>query len=143
MNGDVVIYGDPHGAWRPLLQACRDDWPDGVVIIGDCDLSLPLREQIKPIFDAGIRVRWISGNHDCDTEASHDRLCGDYPEGNLHGRWTQLGNLIVAGLGGVFKERIWYPRYEAADPVYPNRRAYVRTLKGAGRWRNGLPPACP
>jgi hypothetical protein len=35
----------------------------GVVILDDWDLEMPLRQQIKPIFDAGIRVRWIRGHH--------------------------------------------------------------------------------
>ncbi len=139
MIGDVIIYGDPHGEWRPLLQACQNDKPDGVVILGDCDLAVPLREQLKLLFDAGIRVRWIPGNHDADTEAWHDRLWGNYPEGNLHGRWAQVGDLIVAGIGGVFKERVWYPRYEVANPVYPNRRSYLKSLKQMERWRGDLP----
>jgi predicted phosphodiesterase len=139
MSGDVIIYGDPHGEWRPLLQACQNDKPDGVVILGDSDLAAPFREQLKLLFDAGIRVRWIPGNHDCDNEVWHDRLWGDYPEGNLHGRWAQLGDLIVAGLGGIFKERIWYPRYEVADPAYPDCRSYLKSLKRTERWRGGLP----
>ena len=139
MSRGIVIYGDPHGEWRPLLRAIAEERPDGVVILGDCDLSRPLREQIKPVFDADIRVRWIPGNHDCGNEVWHERLWGDYPECNLHGRWAQLGELIVAGLGGVFKEHIWYPRCEAADPVCPDRRAYPKNLKRTERWRGGLP----
>src|SRR5690625_3512358 len=34
----ILFYGDPHGNWKPLLKACADDQPDGVVILGDCDL---------------------------------------------------------------------------------------------------------
>ena len=32
MSGGVIIYGDPHGDWKPLLRACQEDRPDGVVI---------------------------------------------------------------------------------------------------------------
>ncbi len=138
MSG-IIIYGDPHGEWGPLLQACATDKPDGVVILGDCDLSRPLREEIAPLFDAGIRVRWIPGNHDADTLKMHDRLWGDYPEGSLHGRWVDLGGMVVAGLGGVFKASVWYPRYERAEPVHRDRRTYLRQLQRSDQWRHGLP----
>lgn len=139
MTGDVLFYGDPHGEWRPLLRACQEDPPDAVVILGDCDLQYPLRMQILPVFAAGIRVRWIPGNHDVDNEAWHDRLWGDFPQGNLHAKLEQLSGLIVAGLGGVFKGRIWYPRVEQADPVVATRLDYLRKTPRGNQWRGGLP----
>ncbi len=139
MSGGVIIYGDPHGDWRPLLVACRDERPDAVVILGDCDLELPLHQQLRSVFDAGIRVRWIPGNHDVDTVRYHDNLWGDFPEGNLHARWEEVDGLIVAGLGGVFKERVWYPRSELTAPLFASRHAYLRQLPLADRWRGGLP----
>lgn len=136
---DVLIYGDPHGEWRPLLRACAEARPSAVVIVGDCELEVPLRQQIQPVFEAGIPVRWIPGNHDVDTVEWHDRLWGDCPDGNLHAKWASLGGMTVAGLGGIFKERVWYPRMSAAVPNYPDRRAYLRHFKAAERWRGGLP----
>ena len=35
----VVFYGDPHGVWAPLLAAVRNEVPDAVVLLGDCDLT--------------------------------------------------------------------------------------------------------
>jgi hypothetical protein len=125
VSGGTIIYGDPHGNWLPLLRACEAERPEGVVILGDCDLALPVREQIKPIFDAGIRVRWIPGNHDVDREEWHDRLWGDY--------------LIIAGLGGVFHEKVWYPRFEDAESQHASRRDFMRVLPKGDRWRNGMP----
>lgn len=139
MMGGTIFYGDPHGDWRPLLVACRDERPDAVVILGDCELELPLRKQIASVFDAGIPVRWIPGNHDVDRITWHDHLWVDEPASNLHGRWEQLGDLIVAGLGGVFKERAWYPRGEVTPPVFESRRAYLRQVLPNDRWRGGLP----
>ena len=139
MSGGVIFYGDPHGEWQPLLRACEDERPDGVVILGDCDLDLPLRQRIEPLFDAGIQVRWIPGNHDTDSDAFHDHLWSDDPMGNIHARAAQLGGLRVAGLGGVFKARIWYPRTGMAEPLHASRRDYLRRLPHAGRWRGGLP----
>ncbi len=131
--GSLIIYGDPHGNWVPLLKACAAERPDGVVILGDCDLKTPLTQQLKPLFDAGIRVRWIPGNHDVDTPALHDFLWGNYPQGNLHGTWGQVGGMIVGGLGGVFYEEVWYPRFEEADPHFRSRKQFLRQLPPADR----------
>ena len=137
--GGVIFYGDPHGEWRPLLRACADDPPDGVVVLGDCDLAVPFREQLQPLFAAGIRVRWVHGNHDNDSLEWHDRLWVDYPAGDLHGAWAWLGGMTVAGLGGVFKERVWYPRFDMAAPVYASRRDYLRQVRQSDRFRGGIP----
>ena len=134
-----MFYGDPHGEWRPLMRACAEEHPDGVVVLGDCDLSMPFRQQLRPLLGAGVRVRWLPGNHDTDTEAFHDHLWDDYPEGNIHGRWERVGDLTIAGLGGIFKERVWYPRLELAEPVHASRRDYMRSLRPRERWRGGLP----
>jgi predicted phosphodiesterase len=139
VSNGVIVYGDPHGDWKPLLRACEEERPGAVVILGDCDLALPLRQQIRQIFNSGIRVRWIPGNHDSDTPEWHDRLWGDFPEGNLHARWGQVGSLTFAGLGGVFKERIWYPQFAATQPKFASRRDYLRQLPRNERWRGALP----
>lgn len=138
MSG-VIFYGDPHGEWRPLLVACRDERPDAVVLLGDCELTLPLRQQIRSVFEAGIPVCWIPGNHDVDRVDWHDHLWVDEPGGNLHALWRQLGGLTVAGLGGLFKERVWCPRIEATAPVYASRRDRLRHVPRADRLRGGLP----
>jgi predicted phosphodiesterase len=139
MTGDLIVYGDPHGEWRPLLRACAENPPEGVVILGDCDLTMPLREQLAPVFSAGIKVRWIPGNHDKDSEEWHDRLFLDHPEGNLHGKWCQIGGMTIAGLGGVFKEKLWYPRFEVVHPKHMDRTDFMRSLPKNDRWRGGLP----
>jgi len=135
----ILIYGDPHGEWRPLLDACAAEAPAAVIILGDCDLAAPLHEQIAPVFEAGIDVRWIPGNHDARTSAAYDRLWGDHPDGNLHATAADIGGVAVAGLGGVFKQRVWYPRAEEAEPHFTDRGAYLRQVKPAERWRAGLP----
>ena len=145
-NGGVVtrsegllFYGDPHGEWRPLLRACAEAAPGAVVILGDCDLEKPLSQQIAPIFRAGIPVYWIPGNHDVDREEWHDRLWGDHPEGNLHANTVTVSGIAVAGLGGIFKERVWYPRYQEAPPLFDDRGSYLKQIRSAERWRGSLP----
>ncbi len=137
----VIFYGDPHGEWEPLRVACRDERPDAVVILGDCDLDQPLRTQLASVFEAGIPVHWIPGNHDTDKVEYFDHLWGDCPEGNLHARCCLFGGLAVAGLGGVFKGRIWLPRHELAEPLHASCKAYLRRLPRQKLWRGGLPLA--
>lgn len=139
MTGGIVIYGDPHGEWRPLLRACAEEPPDGVVLLGDCGLDMPLRQKLAPLFAAGIRVCWIPGNHDTSTEALHDFLWEDYPSGDIHAGRADIGGLTVAGLGGVFKGKIWYPRLEAAEPAVSSRGELLRRTRRGDRWRGGLP----
>lgn len=138
MSGGIIFYGDPHGEWRPLLRACREERPEAVVLLGDCDLAAPLRQQLAPIVDAGIRLRWIHGNHDTDVPEWYDRLWGDYPEGGLHGRCIRLGGLEVAGLGGVFHSDIWEPRSWPAAALHASRRDYLKQLSRSDYWRGGL-----
>ena len=135
----VLFYGDPHGEWGPLFRACERHRPEAVVLLGDFDLTRPLREQLRPVLAAGIPVRWIPGNHDAASPEMHDRLWGDHPEGNLRAVWSRMGGITVAGLGGVFKERYWYPRRDDAEPAHASRREFLRRLPRGDRWRGGLP----
>ena len=139
MNGGILFYGDAHGDWRPLLRACEEHRPALVVLLGDCDLKRPLREEVRPIFAAGVPVRWVPGGHDAASPEMFDRLWGDHPEGNLHASWTRAAGCVVAGLGGVFKERIWYPRHGPAPATHPSRRDFMRRLPRGDRWRDGVP----
>ena len=62
------------------------------------------------LFALGWRVHWILGNKDAETETAFDNLATDFPEGDIGGRVIEVGGLRIAGLGGVFKPRIWHPR---------------------------------
>lgn len=136
---DVLFYGDPHGEWRPLFEACAAEPPAAVVIVGDLGLTRPFREELEPVRELLLDPWWIPGNHDARTPEAHDWLWGDAPDWNLHCRETRLGGLAVAGLGGVFKQRVWYPRSGRAEPALPDRKAYLKQVSPAERWRGGLP----
>ena len=132
----LVIYGDPHGEWRPLLQAVDDDRPAAIVILGDCDLVVPLHVELAPVFAAGVEVAYLYGNHEKDLPGFWDNLVGDHPGGLLHARVRRLGPYDVAGVAGVFKQRIWLP---PAAPLFETRAAFLRRLAHHERWRLGLP----
>ena len=132
----LLIVGDPHGDWRPLLDAVADERPAALVILGDCDLGRPLHVELAPVFAAGVEVAYLYGNHEKDSSASWDNLVGDHPGGLLHARVRRLGRYDVAGIAGVFKQRIWLP---PAEPLFGTRSAFLRQLPHNERWRGGLP----
>ena len=142
MEGELWWCGDPHGDFAPLIDAAQVALrerraPGAVVLLGDLDLDAPLEQVLAPLIEAGIGVWWIVGNHDGDRAHWHDRLFGSaLAENNLSGRVVALGGLRIAGLGGVFRERIWYP---PGAPRFATREDYLRTLAPQRRWRGGLP----
>ena len=131
-----MIYGDPHGNWQPLLTAVADDCPAAIVILGDCDLGRPLHVELAPVFAAGVEVAYLYGNHEKDLPQFWDNLVGDHPGGLLHARVRRLGPFNVAGLAGVFKQRIRLP---PEAPLFDGRAAFLRRLAHHERWRLGLP----
>jgi hypothetical protein len=142
MSGAILIYGYPQGEWEPLLRVCAEDPPDAIIILGDCHLRVPLRQQIKSVFDAGIRVMWIPGNHDADTEARYDFLWTNHPEGNLHTTRCRIGSIRIGGLGGVAKGRLCYPLVGSTEPMRTSRRHHLRLLSPEERCATDCPCRC-
>jgi len=151
MTADVLFYGDPHGIWQPLLDTAAANPPRAVVLLGDMDLDEPLEAKLAPLLDAGIDVRWIPGNHDGDDTAWHDRLFNaglGLDDANLNARIALVGGLRIAGLGGVFRNRVWNPDdtletprppERKPDPTMRTRANFLQCLSGASHWRGGIP----
>jgi predicted phosphodiesterase len=140
----ILFYGDPHGHWEPLFDAVATRRPEHVVLLGDMELDLPLEAAAAPLVALGIPLWWVRGNHDADTVARHDFLHLDgHPGGDLGGRVAvlgcALGSLRVAGLGGVFKGRVWYPRVGDEAPRHASRDAFLQQHGRGGRFRGGVP----
>ncbi len=140
----IVIAGDPHGNFPPIIRACAAQVPGTLILLGDCELRAPLRQVLASLFALGWSVRWIIGNKDAETTAAFDNLSTDHPEGDIGGRVIEAGGLRIAGLGGVFKPRIWHPRADEPDgriepPSFDTRRAFLDSLKPSEHWRGGLP----
>ena len=126
------------------MRACAAQEPGALILIGDCELRVPLRSVLAPVLAVGWRVHWIIGNRDVDTEATYDNLAGDFAEGDIGGKVIELGGLRIGGLGGVFKPRVWYPRADAPEDAieparFETRAAFVASLPARERWRGGLP----
>jgi predicted phosphodiesterase len=137
-SAPLVVAGDPHGNFAPILRACDALEAGTLILVGDCDLDVPLRQMLAPLFGAGWRVHWILGNKDTETETVFDNLATDFPEGDIGGRVIEVDGLRIAGLGGVFKPRIWDPN-SGEPPGFATRGAFLESLDAREHWRGGLP----
>ena len=84
-------------------------------------------------------VYFIHGNHDTDSELNYDNLWGSrLAERNIDGRVVTLpSGLRLAGLGGVFRESVWYPTLPTA-PKFRNRAEHARATPRQDRFRGGV-----
>lgn len=144
----LYFCGDPHGNFQPVEQVARSaglhaegadaaqpaEKVDAFVLLGDCDLPAPL-EQLIP--NAAHHTWWIHGNHDCDRTEWYDHLFGSaLAHRSLHGRVCDVAGWRIAGLGGVFRHKVWHP----AGGVRRRQRAdYLALMRPAERWRGGIP----
>ena len=136
MPSPVVIAGDPHGNFAPIIRACSAEDRGTLILLGDCELRVPLRDMLGSLFALGWRIHWILGNKDTETATEFDHLAGDFPEGDIGGRVIEVAGLRIAGLGGVFKLRIWHP---PEAPSFNTREEFMRILPVREHWRGGLP----
>jgi predicted phosphodiesterase len=100
-NAEILIFGDPHGDFAPVIAAVQRLRPEAIVLLGDIQARQPLHIELRPIM--GITEVWfIEGNHDTDSDADYDNLWGsELADNNLHGRGVEIGGYKVAGLGGT------------------------------------------
>ncbi|MEY3758794.1 MAG: metallophosphoesterase [Methylococcaceae bacterium] len=105
----ILFAGDPHGDFKPLIEAVHKYQPKAVILLGDYDLDRPLENCLKEIADL-TEVWWIAGNHDFETPAKYNNLFNSaFSHRDLHLKVTEIAGLRIAGLGGVFLGRVWYP----------------------------------
>ncbi|MGR9053666.1 MAG: metallophosphoesterase family protein [Gammaproteobacteria bacterium] len=124
MNQDdrILFAGDPHGDFEPLITSVRERKPEAVVLLGDYDLDKPLEYYLKGIIQS-TQIWWIPGNHDFDHQYRYNCLfnsaLADY---GLHLKVRTIAGLKIAGLGGIFLGRVWYP---PAKPRWRNKTHYL------------------
>lgn len=136
----IWFLGDVHGSFkhiaRALLRAAEQ--PRWLVFLGDVDIDhKPFAEILAPLNRnfPEMRVAFIHGNHDADTHEHWEMLhdCGDAVA--LHGRVLDLDGVRVAGLGGNFMGRVWYPPAQAS---FQNREEAMERMPY--QWRNSRRP---
>ncbi|WP_198014511.1 metallophosphoesterase family protein [Salipiger mucosus] len=143
----LLVYGDPHGNYAPLIDACSAKRPDAMLIAGDMtapkdepERIRPIRSELAELLEEDIEIIWTHGNHDTDSPEIHDATFESFPEGHLHGgvRTLKSSGLRVAALGGVFRGQIWYPEMHYEDPArYQCPETFLQEKDCA--WRGGLP----
>ncbi len=134
----VMIFfgGDPHGDFRPVIRAVEAYSPQAVILLGDMDLERSLDEELAAILDK-TEVWFIPGNHDGDRDHWYDNLFGSkLGDRNLHDRIIEIDGKRVAGLGGVFREKIWKP---PAKPRFKSHKDLLYFCGKGERWRGEIP----
>jgi len=135
MTSPILICGDPHGQFDHIVEATIDLMPRAVILLGDNTPDRALHEELE--LALGItNIWWIPGNHDTDSAEYYDRqFHSKLAERNLHGRVVNIEGMRVAGLGGVFRTKIWNDNSKANASA----QSYAKSLPQAERWRDGVP----
>jgi predicted phosphodiesterase len=140
-NNKILFAGDPHGDFRPLIEAVHKYRPEAVVLLGDYDLEKPLEICLQEIIGL-TQIWWIAGNHDFETPCKYQNLFNSaLAKNSLHLKVTEIAGLKIAGLGGIFLGRVWYPpqapkwrdkqHYLLEQPANMRSRALSLKYKGA------------
>lgn len=142
-SGPFLYCGDPHGGVDGSLQYIVDaalaTQASAVILLGDIEPSRPVHEELEAILD---RAWWIPGNHDADSDETWHRVATpEMAKRNLSARVAELPNGVrIAGLGGVFRESVWYPRTDlarAGAPAFRTRAAHAKVTPRQDRWEGG------
>lgn len=133
-NNRILFAGDPHGEFQYLIDSVIENRPDAVILLGDCDLERPLEDYLHTIMDL-TRVWWIPGNHDFDCSRRYRYLFNSaFADYGLHLTVREIAGLRIAGLGGIFLGRVWYP---PKAPRWKNKAHYFASLPDNCK-KNGL-----
>lgn len=131
----IFMCGDPHGQFSHIVDAARQERPAAVILLGDLDLQRPLEQELDGILGL-TDIWWIHGNHDTDSVSNYDHLFGSkLGDKNLHGRVAQVAGLRVAGIGGVFRGKVWNGQHA----LHASPDDYLYAHGKVNEWRDGLP----
>lgn len=109
IHNRILFAGDPHGNFDSIIRAVLQYSPEAVVMLGDYSLQQTLDVYLAPIADL-TQIWWIHGNHDVATQTEYTHLFeSGYSHNSLHLQVREVAGLRIAGLGGIFMARNWYP----------------------------------
>ncbi|MDD4929009.1 MAG: metallophosphoesterase [Gallionella sp.] len=119
----ILFFGDVHGRLAHVERAVAQLNPDAIILLGDIEAKSPLEEVLATVLGK-TEIWFIHGNHDTDRLELIDNLTG---HGNLHGKVVEINGVRIAGLGGVFRQEVWWP--ETAEPGYDSYADYRHHLE--------------
>jgi len=136
----ILFAGDPHGNFRQIIEVVLEYRPKAVIMLGDLTPDRPLEDVVEPILDM-TQIYWIPGNHEGDRDGWYDYTFNSALwANNIHGRVIEIEGIRVAGLGGVFRAQVWYPKQGSEEP-HPERtskNSFLQKMGKGSRWRGGL-----
>lgn len=92
------------------------------MLLGDYDLDTPLENSLQEIIGL-TDIWWIAGNHDFETPDKHHNLFHSaLADKGLHLKVANVAGIRIAGLGGIFLGRVWYP---PQAPKWANKQQYL------------------
>lgn len=114
----ILFFGDVHGKFSHIEQAVAEHNPAAIVLLGDIEAPHPLERVLAKVVDR-TEVWFIHGNHDTDRpELLANLTRSGLAHRNLHGRVAKIDGVRVAGLGGVFRQEVWWPNATDSTPNY-------------------------
>ncbi len=135
IHNRILFAGDPHGSFASIIQAVRQFEPVAVVMLGDYSLQYALDTYLQPVTEL-TQIWWIYGNHDVASQADYVNLFESaYKHNGLHLRVQEIAGLRIAGLGGIFMAKNWYP---PAQPKWQNREHWLQAQSSNAK-RLGMP----
>ena len=134
--GPILFCGDPHGQWQHIIDAALHTQARAVILLGDLEPARPLHMELQAIWD---RVWFIHGNHDTDHTGNFANVWHpELAERHIHGRVVTLPcGTRIAGLGGVFRGAVWYPKNKPVA-VFHNREAHAQKTPRQDRWQGSV-----
>lgn len=137
--GDIWFCGDTHGdlghVIKHVLKArAAGDCPAAIILLGDIDAPRPLHIELEKIREL-TEIFWIPGNHDSDDNLAWNNLvASELADARLHCRVAKVGSWRVAGLGGVFRKKIWSPPEEPGFASYDDWRTELIARRPPQAW---------
>lgn len=135
-HGPVLYCGDPHGQFRHIIKSATELHASAVFLLGDMEPLRPLHIELESILE---RVWYIHGNHDTDSDQNWIHLWkSGLKDRDIDGRVVTLPSGIrIAGLGGVFRESVWYPSLPT-DPKFRNQKEHAKSTPRQDRFQGGV-----
>ena len=105
----ILFAGDPHGKFSQINDAAIEYKPEAIVLLGDICTDKPLEEYLQPALREA-KIYWIQGNHDFSSKLYFKNLFNSsLAEHSLHLKVVEVAGVRIAGVGGIFLGKMWYP----------------------------------